>query len=258
MSLLRDFSANARASGAPVTVAIVITWIATFILSLLKVIGDAGFLFDTARFANTPWTVLTYSFAMSAGPIALLFSCLWFWGIGGSVERELGSPKFLAVYIVFATLSALAVLLGANLLGTRAILAGPWVVLSTMTIIWATRNPEAEVMFMFVIKIKAKYLGWISAFLVLFSVQGQDVRMAAFAAVPLALAYFFAATKLPGLGYSRGASFTPRAKKVEMTGRGKVVREGYFEDVKKREKDREERERLRKLFEGSVNDEENP
>ena len=75
--------------------------------------------------------------------------------------------------------------------------------------------------------------------------------MAPFAAAPLALAYFYAANKLPFLQYGS----TPSGIRGENpAGTRRVYKKEYYDEVKRREKDRAEKERLRKLFEQSAFD----
>jgi membrane associated rhomboid family serine protease len=255
MSVIRDFRRSAAASGAPGTVVLVILLIAFYLLAFLNLAPVTELAFWTSEALARPWTFLTYAFVTDARwLIAIVFMCLWLWGIGGWVERDLGTPKYLMVFCLFAVLCSLALFIGAMVVGRHTVLMSAWTPIAALTIIWGTRNPEMGVTLMFVLPIKGKYLAWLSAALVFFGTA--DPRLAIFAAAPLALAYFFAANKLAALPYARGAPSFSLPRKQE----GKHPREDdrYFDDVKRREKEREERERLRKLFEGSLSDDDDP
>lgn len=195
-----------------------------------------------------PWTVVTYPFDGSAGPIGILFAGLWMYSIGASVENDLGSLKYFLVLLVFVLLCPLFIIIGAKVMNDVGAMNGPWPVVEAVTILWATRVPKTEVRLYGVLPIQARYLAWFGAALIFFSARPL---VAPFLLIPLGLLWAFAANKLP-IPYGKPRDNTP-------TGRYKKhwkEDDSYFADVKRREKEREERERLRKLFEGSIGDDE--
>jgi membrane associated rhomboid family serine protease len=253
MSLFRDFRTSARAHGAPATVGLVVALIAGFLAFWMRLApADAlgHFVFVTQEALLRPWTLLTYPY-VTGSFIELLFACLWIWGIGGSVERELGSARYLVVWFAFTALCAFGLWLGATLLSVPGALAGAWTPVAALTIIWGTRNADAQMMLMFILPITGKWLAWLAAGLVFFSTTPP--MLAPFAAAPLALAYFFAANRLPGFSYSG----RPRQARGEVAaGTRRVYKQEYYDEVKRREQARKERERLRELFEKSVAEDE--
>ncbi len=189
------------------------------------------------------WRWLAWPIATGAmGPLGILFGCLWLWSMGGVVERELGSPRFGLFLLAVTLLSAAMVVMGGAIVGIAPMLAGLWVLLVAVTVAWGTRYPAMPVTFMFVLPLKGKWLAWISVALLVFA---MDYRLAPFMAVPLALTYLFAADKLPVRYSARPVSMGPSKRQIEREGR-------YFDDVKRRETEREEKERLRRLFERSL------
>jgi hypothetical protein len=248
MSIFSDIQSAARRHGAPGTGGLVATLVIFFLILWLGGIWVFRSLaFDSATALTKPWTFFTYPFVTGAGtgPLGLFFLCMWLWGIGGWVEKDLGTPKYLATWFAFSGLCALGVFIGSLVLGHSGAFVGAWTAVAALTIIWGTRNPDAPLRLMFVLPITGKYLAWLAAALVLF---GTTPAMAPFAAVPLALAYAFAANKLPFATYSRGGYATKPSRQETMRDKR------YYEEVRHREKEREERERLRKLFEGSLTD----
>src|SRR5947209_20629663 len=117
MSIFRDFGKAAGGNAAPVTTALVVAIVGTFLLIWLKamplsMLDDLAF--NTQAALVKPWTFLTYPFVTGAmtGTIGVLFICMWLWWVGGAVERDLGSAKYLVVWFVISVLCALGVLLG--------------------------------------------------------------------------------------------------------------------------------------------------
>jgi len=252
MSIFRDFGSSARAHRAPVTVALVVAIIVGFLAVFMRM--SPGILQNLAFFSldalSKPWTFVTYPF-LTDSFISVLFACLWLWGIGGWVEHDLGTTRYLTVWFVFSALCALGLWVGALATGSPGILAGAWTPIAAVTIIWGTRNPDAPLTLMFVLPLTGRWMAWLSAAFVFFGTIPP--QMAPFAAAPLALAYFFAANKLPRISYKGG----PRGIRGEnASGTRRVYRQEYYDEVKRREIAREERERLRKLFEESVSEEE--
>lgn len=244
VSIFRDFRSASRSNAAPATTALVVAIIAGFVLLWVQPKVAPFLVFTTDDYFAVPWTFLSYSFA-DLSPLSVFFACLWLWGIGGVVERDLGMWKYLIVWFLFAVLSAVCVLVAAILLHKNTTMSGAWVPLTAITVIWGTRNPNAALTFMFVLPITGKWLAWISVAFVFFATRPE---FAPFAAIPFILAYFFAANKLPFAPYSRSAVFGAPTKKWERYDKK------YYQEVRNREKEREERERLRKLFEGSLNE----
>lgn len=206
--------------------------------------------FSPLTIAQKPWTLLTYPF-VGRDALGVIFSCLWLWGIGQVVERELGTPKFLGTWFTFQFLAAGMFLVGMLAVrGPRPELAGEifasaWVPILAMTVIWATRYPNVEIMFMFVVRIAAKWVALISVAILFFT---YPPILAPFVALPLALAYMFAADMLP-IRYSQRAVATAAPSKTQVK-----KEKDYFDKVHAREQERAERERLRKLFESSLKD----
>lgn len=222
---------------------------AALVLGFLTCWFSNGSLFDdlaffTASAFQQPWTFLTYQLA-STQILSIIFSVWWLLGIGNSVERELGKTRFLWFWLTLSLLAAVMVWIGSKLTGVDGAVWSAWVPLSALTVAWGTRNPNAAITFMFVLPLTGKWLAWLSAALVFF---GSTPQLAPFAASPLLLAYFFAANKLAFAPWSGASKIDKWEKK-----RDKRLLD-LVDDSIERKKDREERERLRKLFEGSISE----
>jgi hypothetical protein len=203
------------------------------------------------RVASAPWTVFTYPFADSGNGgafIFILFSALWAYWVCTPIEKETGSPLLLMLLGIFILTGGLALSLGAFLGGATRIYSGAYLPLAALTVLWAARNPNATVLLMMVIPVQAKWIGVISAAAVLFGIGTASPLVGVAALLPLALAAAYGLNRIPGVKF--GESLADRKK-----GKAKDRQFNRFmDDVKKREKEREERERLRRLFESSLKD----
>lgn len=205
--------------------------------------------------------VLLYQTA-SPNPLAILghvffndllggiFSALALWSVGQVIETETGTGKAALFAVIIAFLSCVAIQLGASALGTPGMLGGAWIVAGASWLAWSIRYPNMKVRFMFIAEVEGKWLGLVG--IVLAILAFRPAQLSPFAILPMAFAWAYAANKLPFMPYGR-----PTKAVAAPTGpRGiRPPRADYFDDVKRREQERNERERLRKLLESSLDDE---
>ncbi|MHB0938689.1 MAG: rhomboid family intramembrane serine protease [Armatimonadota bacterium] len=152
-------------------------------------------------FPNMLTGIFTHPFVFyGAGSILHLLITGWiFWMFGGSLERSWG-PRMFTIFLAGASAASVLVwTVGAVLFGANAIIGGPWLLLSAVIVAWAWLNPEETILFMFVLPMKAKWLGWLDIALLFFMFPlGQGVNGAKlfvlgfFALGGVAVAYAFA------------------------------------------------------------------
>jgi membrane associated rhomboid family serine protease len=238
-----DFRSFARSFASPVNLGLIAVLVVAFVLKWGGVVKTSLF-FSPDGWQAAPWGWVTYPLEPTGGFLGIFFACLWLFQCGSMVERDLGALKYGLTILVLGTLSAICVFVGYLVMQQAQPLAGPYLWLAFVTIMWATRGPLNTVLMFGLIPIQARWLGWLSAGLVFF---GTSPQLALFSAIPLILAWAFASDKLP-IAYG-----APRPKKKQYA---KNVRENdeYFAEADRRTKEREERERLRKLFESSLDD----
>ena len=257
--MLNEIRRNILRHGAPVTVTLVGALALSFLIAWFSRQSWMGpdLMFIPSEALGRIWTFLTYPWASwgdGTGFIGLLFGCLWLWGIGAAVERDLGPQRYLVLWVVSTLLGSLGFFAGSFLVGATPtpVLFGALVPVACVSVVWGTRNPTLPVTLMFVLPIQGRWIAWISAALVFFSTNNPAI--APFAAISCLVAWAFAAEKLPFWPYSpHRRTGTTRTGKQESK-RDQEEFERYIDQVRDREKDREERERLRKLFESSLDD----
>lgn len=156
--LYRDF--------APATMAILILEIAAFIIVAVGRLQHLLVL-DLERLGQRPWALLTYPLVLGpvgvSGMLALLFSGLWLWYIGGSMERTWGTTRFVASWVLLVVISGAGVLAGAGLSRSAIQVYGMSLPLSALTVSWGTFYPTREVLFFGFFPMKAQWIAIISA-----------------------------------------------------------------------------------------------
>jgi len=137
---------------------------------------------------------------------------------------------------------------GATIVGRNQELVGLSLPLSVLTVVWCARNKNSVIYLMGVIPIAGKWLAVLDVVMVVFGLGAGAPLMGLFAALPLGIGWLYADERIPFLRY--GLAPTPTIQK-------KKEREEfhkYIDDVREKQKEREERDRLRKLLESSLHD----
>ena len=126
------------------------------------------------------WRLVTFIFVpRTANPFYLLLSCYVIFWTGQMLEREMGTAKFNLFYLCGVVLSAL--------LGLLIGYADIYYIHLSIFLIIATLYGEMQVLFMFVIPIKMKWLALLDVVLVLVDVvRYAQVGLWFFALAPLA------------------------------------------------------------------------
>lgn len=124
--------------------------------------------FRTFTFPAQPWTILTYPLVAGGHILWLLIGGYVFWLFGGSLERSWGRdyPAFLGLT---TAATALALWLGAGLLGRGVTLAGLWMPLAASVVAWTAINPSERMLLYFMIPMQARWLGVVVVILLIFS-----------------------------------------------------------------------------------------
>ncbi|HEY8391940.1 MAG TPA: rhomboid family intramembrane serine protease [Capillibacterium sp.] len=187
--LYRDF--------IPVTKGIVLGSAVLFLLHyLLALFGlnlFALFQFSPYRWLFRPWTLLTYPL-VNRDPLSLIFSLLWLWYIGGSLERSWGGQTY-GFFLALATaINALAFALVTwlfPLINPFFHIAGLWLPLTGITWAWAKLYPDRELLLWGLFPVKAQWLSWLQAGLVFFNYLRYNLAYAWAAVSSIAVVYLF-------------------------------------------------------------------
>jgi membrane associated rhomboid family serine protease len=234
-----------RRQSAPATVVLCI------LLSLGAIVGTftpklamANLAFDGSIFPRV-WSLLTYPF-IDVISIFFIFKVMWIYWVGSMLEYDLSTRKFSILWIIASAVGILPLAI------FKAPAVGMLIPGAILMSIWGTRNPNMTIMVFMIVPVAAK---WIAALTVigvfLFYGGASSMPLVGLAAVSgCIVGFLYARNMIPNLSYGKG-SVTKRAAPTRAE---KAKQQAYYDDVYRREKEREEKERLRKLFEGSLED----
>ncbi len=231
------------------------------LLGALLTWGNPVWMTETFAMLGRPfpkvWTILTYPLAdtvllhAGTGPIFTVFLVMWLLGMGRNLEPEHGSAKFLGLWFALTLIGAIPLAIAGYSAG------GTLIPVAMLSVIWGIRFKDATVMLFGLVPIAGKWLAVMSVLVVFFNyaVSGSQVLAGLLACLGCGVAYLYADNKIPKVRY--GLKFAQVQTQHKPT-KAQVEREKqYYDDVHRREKEREERERLRKLFEDSLGDDKN-
>jgi len=229
-------------SGMPITLATIALSVVAFIAWwLLRMnAGWLAMIFDTAAWIGKPWTIVSYAW-IQPSPTGLVFSGLMAFYFMGAMERAWPRGRFLAAYAALLVAPPLAVWLGALFSGEPQVAYGLSLTVACWLVTFAAYRPEATILVMGIVPVKAKWLGWVSALGIVIS-YGYGAPLAGLGAgiAPL-VAWHLAANPISLPTPKKKAQ--PYADEFRRSMRAKLESEA-------------ERLRLRKLLEESIEDDE--
>lgn len=107
------------------------------------------------------WRLVTYSLVVG-DPLNLIFALIGVYFFGPPLVSEWGERRFLGASLVIAVGAALATLLVGGLLHVPFAYVGVWPLLDAMVLLWAIRNPEQQVLLMFIVPVSGRVMGYIT------------------------------------------------------------------------------------------------
>lgn len=107
------------------------------------------------------WQIVTHPLIHDpAAPIGFLINCLVFYFFAGTIEGALGTRTFLKLYSFAAIGGAAAGLLFSGLASFHIPYAGMMPSLLALIVTFGLLQPEATILLMFILPIKAKYISY--------------------------------------------------------------------------------------------------
>lgn len=246
-----------RKTGAPGTAIVIALSVASFFAAFLtngKFTASIAFLGSL----NEPWRIVTWPFAcdpLGFGFIWNLLAWAWFWWVGGALEREFGTSRLVIGFFVASLLGLAFLCIGGSVFGLSVIEPATYNGLllgdAALTVYFGLRHRTAAITMFGLVQMNGPILAGVTAMSILLGYGGayRQPMMGFFGCIHLIIAAMIARGSFAPRRVSTADTRSGRLKKTEM------MSSEYYADVRKREQDRQERERLRKLFESSISDE---
>jgi hypothetical protein len=198
------------------------------------------------------WTLFTYPYGSPMENLFWFFiGCFILAQFASSLERETGPWGIIAMFFTYTLIGGVVYYIGTLIAGSATPIK-PWLDLpdAFIFVTWAARNRTATVMFMFVIPIRAHWLAVISVGFVLVEYGYAVPLVGIVTAASLGVAWLYGLEKIPWLKFGDVPNLAPKQQEKKEN----KEFDRFMGDVKRREQERAEKERLRRLFESSLSD----
>jgi len=107
------------------------------------------------------WQIFTHPFIHNPrSPIGFLINCIVFYFFAAPVEYVFGSKRFVILFYLSAFGGAICGLVFSSVSGFNAPFLGMLPSLLSLIVIFGLLNPEATILLMFILPIKAKYISY--------------------------------------------------------------------------------------------------
>ncbi len=129
-------------------------WLKVPVVSVLKLypLGSGGF---------HVWEIFTHPFIHNpSSPLSFLINCIVFYFFAAPVEDAFGPKRFLIFFYACALGGALFGLAFSSVSGFSAPFVGMMPSLLSLIVIFGLLSPEATILLMFILPVKAKYLSY--------------------------------------------------------------------------------------------------
>ena len=127
------------------------------------------FAFQPARALSMPWTFVTYQF-LNTGALGLFFGTMMLYILGMALETEWGTPEFTLFWLVATLGGSLSAWL------TGGVLTSGWQITGvSMLFAYAYLFPETQFLIFFVVPVKVKWLAWLGAGLLAWTLLGATL-----------------------------------------------------------------------------------
>jgi membrane associated rhomboid family serine protease len=107
------------------------------------------------------WQILTHPFVHNPqAPLGFAINCLMLYFFAAPVEFALGSGRFLTLFYLSALGGALAGMAMSGVAGFNVVFMGMLPSLLALIVVFGLLNPEATILLMFILPVKAKYISY--------------------------------------------------------------------------------------------------
>jgi membrane associated rhomboid family serine protease len=147
------------------------------------------------------WQPITYLFTLSSGQwgitfgflLELFFAMYILWATAEALEDRIGSANCIKLYFTAGVIAGLLTIGVSQLIGNYLPLSGPTASLLALFTCWMLFYPESELMFFFIVSVKAKWLLLIVlAVMLLGDLSSLDLRGAIFHLTGAFIGYLYA------------------------------------------------------------------
>ncbi len=200
---------------------------------------------------SMPWTLFTYPFVRGIDAVIWFALACWItYQFLSDLEKRLGLWGTVAFFFSVTFLGGLCYFLGTVVFGPSMILPSLNLPLEFIIFTWCLVNPSAQIMLMMLVPVPTRVLMWLCVAGVVIEYGWGNPYVGFVTALPLPLLWLYATNRIPIMRFGDVPNLAPKQQEKKEN----KEFDRFMGDVKRREQERAEKERLRKLFESSLSD----
>jgi len=236
---------NARSfmvkGGMPITIGTIVLAAAMFVAWWATKLNDSWYplIFTSDGWWARPWSIVTYAFLQSWFP-TLVCGCLMAFFFMGALERSWSRSRFIPAYVFLLIAPPISLWIGALASGEMQQAGGLWLPTACWVVAYGSYRPDATILLMAIIPVKAKWLAWIAGLAIVF-ITGSGAPVAGLCAGLAPIAAWALGSRRLTLGF--------------LERKQKSFRDEFGKSLKTKRESETERLKLRELLERSVSDE---
>ncbi len=182
-------------TGAPLTASIIVVCSVLFLVNCFSrgSLGGSLGCFLKGSTVKSIWGLVTYPFVREKYNdfVGVVFSCIWLWFMGSSLERAWGTRTFGFVAFGVVVLTAVSIWLGTAILHYEYSIFGLWLPLAALTVAWATIDPNQTVRLNMILPVPAWALAVFTVGVIYFEDFGGAFVLGLFGLLTPLVAYLF-------------------------------------------------------------------
>ena len=239
----------------PATAYIVAALIASFLLAWFfsgsipnPVLANLAYTSDLSK----PWTLLTYPFAiLTPGVFWFAISCWILYQFMSDIERRLGPYGITIFFFAMTFLGGLGYFIGSVIAaGPSSIVPRLDLPLEVVIFTWALLNWKATIKLFMFIPVPASVIAYLCIAAVVIQHGLSSPLVGVFTALPILVSWLYVTNRISFMRFGQ----VPDLAGIKQAKKETKEFDTYMDNVKKREQDRKEKEKLRKMLESSLQD----
>ena len=237
------------------TLVITAALVATFLLGWVFSGARQNPVWDALAYTDgldRPWTILTYPFSNPlSGVLYFAFGCWVLYQYLAQLERRLGPWGIVLFFFAVSLLGGIGYAVGSIVAGSpSSIYPNLFLPLQVVIFTWAACNWNGSLSLFGIVPMSCKVLGYLCLAGVVVTYGWTVPLVGVFTALPILFGWLYARDRIPFMRFGQ----VPDIAGAKKQKKDKEEFDSYMDNVKRREQDRKEKDKLRKMLESSLQD----
>ena len=237
------------------TIYIIAALVAFFLLTWFFSGSESNPIWENLAFSpdlSKPWTLFTYPFATPLGGVFFFaISCWILYRFMSELERQMGPWGITLFFFTMTLLGGLGYFIGTLVAGqSSAVLPGLSLIFEVVIFTWALLNWGSTINLFMIIPVPCSVIVYLTIAAVVIEHGIRVPLVGVFTALPLLISWLYVTNRIAIMPFGK----VPDVAGVKQKKKDDREFNEYMDKVREKEQDRKEKERLRKMFESSLSE----